>query len=72
MDKVQSSKRYSDRWEYNSGSDQLLADANGDVDSDGKTNWQAYVLAQAAAATEADIPITQGDHEGWICVVLKR
>ncbi|MFS1495235.1 LamG-like jellyroll fold domain-containing protein [Vibrio lentus] len=53
----------SDRWEYNSGSDPLLADANGDVDSDGKTNWQAYVLAQAAAATEADIPITQGDHE---------
>ncbi|HCH6572220.1 TPA: hypothetical protein NK433_004812, partial [Vibrio parahaemolyticus] len=53
----------SDRWEYDSGSDPLVADANGDVDGDGTTNWQAYVLAQAAADAEAGISITNGDHE---------
>ncbi|HDM8072176.1 TPA: LamG domain-containing protein, partial [Vibrio harveyi] len=53
----------SDNWEYKAGSNPLVADANKTIELDGITYWEAYVLAQSKADTEAGISITTGDRE---------
>ncbi|WP_253918881.1 LamG domain-containing protein, partial [Vibrio sp. Vb339] len=52
-----------DYWEYDTGSDPLVADANKVMESGGITYWEAYVLAQSKVDTEAGVAITTGDRE---------